>query len=58
MIDMAQADSTLRNNDREIKYYYVEDSDGNVYGSFDSHSHAMRFCLKDLDNRRIISKDH
>ena len=58
MIDMAQADNTLRNNGREIKYYYVEDSDGNVYGSFDNHFRAMQFCLKDLDNRRVISKDY
>ena len=55
MIDLAQADNTLRNNDSEIKYYYVQDNDGTVYGSFDSHSSAIRFALKDIDNRQVIT---
>jgi hypothetical protein len=57
MIDLAQADSTLRNNSSEIKYYYVKDNDGTVYGSFDSHADAIRFCLKDFDNRQIITSN-
>lgn len=55
MIDLAQADSALRNQEREIKYYYVQDNDGTVYGSFDSHADAIRFALKDIDNRQVIT---
>jgi hypothetical protein len=56
MIDLAQADSTLRTNNNNQKHYYVEDSNGFIYGSFDSHSHAIRFALKDIDNRKVITK--
>jgi hypothetical protein len=56
MIDLAQADSTLRNQEREIKYYYVKDSDGTMYGSFDSHANAIRFALQDIDNRQVITQ--
>lgn len=46
MIDMAQADKTLRNNDKGINYYYVVCKDSKVYGSFDSQSEAIRIALK------------
>lgn len=55
MIDLAQADSTLRNQEREIKYYYVRENDGTIHGSFDGHANAIRFALKDIDNRTVIT---
>jgi hypothetical protein len=56
MIDLAQADSTLRTQTNDIKYYYVKDSAGFIHGSFDSHSSAIRFALKDIDNRQVITQ--
>ena len=56
MIDMAQADSTLRTKEHTFQYYYVVDNTGAVYGSFDSHGNAMRFALQDIDNRRVVKQ--
>lgn len=56
MIDLAQADRTLRQQDDKIGYYYVTDMEGNVYGSFDSHAEAIRFALKDIDNRQVVKQ--
>ena len=56
MIDLAQADSTLRTKEHTFQYYYVVDNAGGVYGSFDNHSSAMRFALQDLDNRKVVKQ--
>jgi len=56
MIDLAQCDSTLRTQTKDLKYYYVIDNNGMIYGSFDNQANAVRFCLKDIDNLRIIAQ--
>jgi hypothetical protein len=55
MIDLAQADSTLRNQDKPSKFYYVERSDGQLYGSFDSQSDAIRYALKH-DDAKVVTR--
>lgn len=55
MVDLAQADSTLRTKAHTFQYYYVRENDGTIHGSFDSHADAIRFALKDIDNRQVIT---
>jgi hypothetical protein len=51
MIDLAQADSTLRNQDKEeCRFYYVMMVDGTVQGSFDSYNKALKFVMKNWDD--------
>ena len=54
MIDLAQADRTLRITEKSIGYYYITDKQGMIWGSFDSHTNAIRFALQDIDNRQVI----
>lgn len=56
MVDMAQADRTLRQQSDTIGYFYVIDNNGTVYGSFDSQSDAIRFANQDFDNRRVVKQ--
>ena len=55
MIDLCQADSTLRNQDKPSKFYYVERSDGQLYGSFDSQADAIRYALKH-DDAKVVTR--
>lgn len=54
MIDLAQADRTLRTIEKSAGYYYVIDNQGRIYGSFDNQSSAMKFANQDFDNRRVV----
>lgn len=56
MIDLAQADRTLRTTEKSIGYYYVIDNQGMIWGSFDSHANAIRFALQDIDNRKVVKQ--
>ena len=55
MIDLAQADSTLRQQDKPCRFYYVERSDGQLCGSFDSQADAIRYALKH-DDAKVVTK--
>ena len=55
MIDLAQADSTLRQQDKPCRFYYVKDQDGLLYGSFDNQSDAITFALK-VDGQVVTQK--
>jgi hypothetical protein len=55
MIDLAQADSTLRTQDKPCRFYYVKMIDGTINGSFDSHSDAIKFAVKHWDTVDCIT---
>jgi hypothetical protein len=46
MVDMAQADSTLRQRNDEPRFYYVRRPDGFLYGSLNSHADAIKLAIK------------
>jgi hypothetical protein len=52
MIDLAQADSTLRNQTKQddCKFYYVMMLDGTMQGSFDSYNKALKFVMSNWDD--------
>jgi len=54
MIDMAQCDRTLRNNSLKSNCYNVINNNGLIVGSFDNQSDAIRFALKDFNNRNVV----
>ena len=56
MIDLAQADRTLRTTEKSIGFYYVIDNQGTLYGSFDTQANAIRFALQDIDNRQVVKQ--
>ena len=52
MIDLCQADSTLRNQAKQddCKFYYVMMLDGTMQGSFDSYNKALKFVMSNWDD--------
>lgn len=56
MIDLAQADRTLRTTEKSIGYYHVIDNQGVIQSSFDSQANAIRFALKDIDNCKVVKQ--
>jgi hypothetical protein len=57
MIDLAQADSTLRSQYKEeCRFYYVKMLDGTVQGSFDSYNQALKFVMKHWDTVDCITR--
>jgi hypothetical protein len=56
MIDMAQADNTLRKVylDSSNLFYVVDINTHEVIASELSHDRAIRVCLKDFNNRQVL----
>lgn len=58
MIDLAQADRTLRSTGNKSNYYDVVNNEGLIVGNFDNQSDAIRFALKDFANRNVIKANY
>lgn len=56
MIDLAQADRTLRTTEKQVNKYNVIDNQGRIVNTFDSQSNAIRFALQDFDNRKVVKQ--
>jgi len=54
MTDMAQADSTLRTNDKPARDYGVFNSVGLLLRVFSNQSSAIRFCLSLNDDESFV----
>jgi len=54
MIDMAQAESTLRTNNKPVRNYGVFDHNGLLLRVFTNQSAAIRFCLSLNDDESFV----
>ena len=48
MIDLAQADRTLRTELKDSNYYDVINTQGVIVANYDNQADAIRFALKNL----------
>ena len=58
MIDLAQADKTLRAKLKASNYYDVVNSEGVIVANYDNQADAIRYALKSIVEYSVIKANY